>query len=100
MIENNNQKMTSITPTTRAERLKAGKALRVKTPRSSHGTWQPASDRSDPIRTLQAHDEGRIKKLLPIKHSRMLESPFTFFRGSAVLMAADLLNTSAVGITK
>ena len=83
---------------TRADRLKAGKALRNSTPRSSHGTWQPAPERLDPIQLLQAQDEGRIKKLLPIKYGRMLESPFTFFRGSAVLMAADLTNTPSTGI--
>ena len=83
---------------TRAERLKAGKALRKAVPRSSHGTWQPASKRLDPISLLQTQDEGRLKKLLPIKYGRMLESPFAFFRGSAVLMAADLAETPTTGI--
>ncbi len=87
-------------PTTRAEQLKAGKALRVITPRSSHRTWQPAPDRPDTIRTLQAQDERRIKKLLPIKYGRMLVSPFTFFRGSTVMMAVDLVNTPVTGIAK
>jgi uncharacterized protein (DUF2252 family) len=84
--------------TTRAERLRAGKALRTITPRSSHGSWQPAPDRPDPIRLLQSQDEGRLKMLLPIKYGRMLESPFTFFRGSSILMAADLASTPATGI--
>jgi uncharacterized protein (DUF2252 family) len=84
--------------TTRAERLLAGKALRKATPRSALGQWQPAPNRSDPVSLLQDQDEGRVKNLLPIKYGRMLESPFTFFRGSAVLMAADLKNSPATGI--
>lgn len=84
--------------TSRKERLQASKALRKEIPRSSHGDWQPAPDRPDPIRLLQAQDEGRLQKLLPIKYGRMLESTFTFFRGSAVLMAADLANTPTIGI--
>jgi uncharacterized protein (DUF2252 family) len=84
--------------TTRPERLKAGKALRKKIPRSNQGDWQPAPDRPDPIDLLQAQDQGRLEKLLPIKYGRMLESPFTFFRGSAVLMAADLASSPTTGI--
>ncbi len=84
--------------TTRNKRLKAGKALRQTIPFSSHGVWNPAPDRADPISQLQAQDQGRLKKLLPIKYGRMLESPFSFFRGSAVLMAADLANTPRTGI--
>ncbi len=82
----------------RSERLKAGKALRKEIPHNSHGAWQPASDRPDPLRLLQAQDKGRLEKLLPIKYGRMLESPFTFFRGSSVLMAADLAHTPTTGI--
>ena len=84
--------------TTRSKRQKAGKALRKAIPFSSHGEWTPARDRPDPLSLLQAQDEGRLKKLLPIKYGRMLESPFTFFRGSAVLMASDLANTRSTGI--
>jgi uncharacterized protein (DUF2252 family) len=83
---------------TRKERLQAGKALRKEVPRGSHGQWAPASDRPDPISLLQAQDEGRVQQLLPIKYGRMLESAFTFYRGSAVLMAADLANTPVSGI--
>ena len=83
--------------TSRKERLKAGKELRKVAPRSNHGEWQPAPDRPDPISLLQAQDEGRVQQLLPIKYGRMLETPFTFFRGSAVLMAADLASTPVSG---
>ena len=90
-----NGKKQEVTP--RLEGKAKGKALREKAPRSSHGEWKPAEDRPDPIGLLQAQDEGRIKHLLPIKYGRMLESPFAFFRGSAVVMAADLAGTPTTG---
>ena len=74
------------------------KALRKQVPRSSHGEWSPAPDRPDPLDLLQAQDESRPEYLLPIKRGRMLESPFYFLRGSAVVMAADLATTPATGI--
>jgi uncharacterized protein (DUF2252 family) len=86
------------TPTTRTEREKMGKALRRQVPLAGHSQWTPAADRPDPLALLQAQDKGRVKQLLPIKYGRMLESPFTFYRGSAVLMAADLAGTPATGL--
>ncbi len=83
---------------TRAERRKIGKALRKQVPLASHGDWTPAADRPDPISLLQAQDRGRVKHLLPIKYGRMLVSPFTFYRGSAAVMAADLVSTPVTGI--
>lgn len=80
------------------ERRKAGKALRKQVPRSSHGEWAMAPDRPDPLSLLQAQDEGRIQKLLPIKYGRMLASPFAFLRGSAVVMASDLAGTQVTGL--
>jgi hypothetical protein len=77
---------------------KRGKESRKKAPRSAHGDWQPAADRPDPIALLQAQDEGRLQNLVPIKYGRMLESPFAFLRGSAVVMAADLASTPASGL--
>jgi uncharacterized protein (DUF2252 family) len=74
-----------------------GKRLRKETPRSSHGDWQPAAERPDPLDILQAQDEGRIQELLPIKYGRMAASPFAFLRGSAAVMAADLAGTPASG---
>jgi uncharacterized protein (DUF2252 family) len=67
-------------------------------PRSSHGDWTPVADRPDPLTLLQAQDEGRIQQLLPIKYGRMLDSPFAFMRGSAVVMAADLAGTPTTGL--
>lgn len=80
------------------ERRKKGKALRHEVALSSHADWTPATDRPDPISLLQAQDEGRIRPLLPIRYGRMLESPFAFLRGSAVVMASDLAGTPSTGI--
>ena len=78
--------------------LKIGKKERQQAPRSSHGDWAPAADRSDPIALLQAQDESRVQQLVPIKYGRMVESPFAFLRGSAVVMAGDLASTPISGI--
>ena len=83
---------------TRAERRQEGKSLREKAPRTSHGDWQPAADRANPLDLLQAQDEGRLQRLLPIKYGRMMTSPFAFLRGSAVVMAADLAHTPTSGL--
>ena len=66
--------------------------------RSSHGKWTPTPSRSDPISLLQEHDKSRLKHILPIKYGRMLESPFAFMRGAAVVMAADLVTTPVIGL--
>jgi uncharacterized protein (DUF2252 family) len=79
-------------------RLTKGKEKRKLIPRSAHGDWAPSSDRPDPISLLQAEDAGRLQHLLPIKYGRMIESPFAFLRGSAVVMAADLAGTPITGL--
>jgi uncharacterized protein (DUF2252 family) len=76
----------------------AGKKLREKVPRSSHSRWTAPRNRADPIDLLKESDRGRLPILLPIRYARMRESPFAFFRGAAVLMAADLSSTPATGI--
>src|SRR5215475_8361328 len=80
-------------------RMAKGKSLREKVPRTSHGEWVPASDRPDPIEMLKSSVRGRVLELLPIRYSRMRQSPFAFFRGSAALMAWDLSTTPTTGIT-
>ena len=75
-----------------------GRALREQVPRSSHGIWKPVSSRPDPISLLQEHDKNHLKKFLPIKYGRMLESPFAFMRGAAVVMSADLATTPVTGL--
>jgi uncharacterized protein (DUF2252 family) len=82
----------------RAERYAMGKNLREKCPRASHAVWQPAADRADPVSLVLKADEGRVPELLPLRHGRMVLSPFTFYRGSALAMAADLACTPATGI--
>src|SRR5271170_8459491 len=79
-------------------RMSEGKALREKVSRRSHGKWEVAAGRPDPIKVLQESDRGRLAELLPIRYGRMQQSPFAFFRGSAAVMAWDLSKTSTTGI--
>ena len=81
-----------------AERLVQGKFIRNVVSRKDHAFWQPASDRFDPIDILEKSSEGRIPELIPIRYGRMMKSPFTFFRGSAAVMAADLASTPVTGL--
>lgn len=81
-----------------AERTAAGKALRAQVPRASHKEWIPAPNRPDPIALLEKSNQGRLPELLPIRYGRMLSSPFTFLRGAASIMAADLYETPNTGI--
>jgi hypothetical protein len=68
----------------RADQVALGKSLREKCPRSAHAVWQPAADRPDPVALLEESSKGRIPQLIPIRYGRMLQSPFTFFRGAAL----------------
>ena len=65
--------------------------------RAAHGTWKRPADRRDPIEILRASDAERLQELVPIRYGRMLQSPFTFYRGAAAVMAADLAATPATG---
>ena len=80
------------------ERLEAGKALRDKASRKSHADYEPASDREDPVSILEAQNEARVQKLVPVRFARMLASPFAFLRGSAAVMASDLARTPITGM--
>jgi uncharacterized protein (DUF2252 family) len=80
------------------ESAAAGKAAREKTPRSSHGEWEPAKGRKDPIKLLESQAKSRVPELVPIRYGRMLASPFTFFRGAAAIMAMDLAKTPQSGL--
>jgi uncharacterized protein (DUF2252 family) len=60
--------------------------------------WRPSPERSDPIALLKASSEDRLPQLIPLRYGRMLHSPFAFYRGAAVLMAADLAATPATGL--
>ena len=81
------------------ESAERGRAARKVTPRSAHGDWAPALDRPDPIAILVAQAASRVPELVPIRYGRMLVSPFTFYRGAAAVMAADLAATPDSGIT-
>jgi uncharacterized protein (DUF2252 family) len=83
---------------TAAERRAEGKALRDTVPREEHGGWKPPKDRRDPIELVLESNEGRMPDLVPIRHGRMLQSPFAFYRGSAALMAGDLAHTPNSGL--
>src|SRR3954469_14931455 len=76
-----------------AERVALGKAARASTPRSNHAEFAPASNRPDPITLLERQAQSRVPELVPIRYGRMGVSPFTFYRGAALLQAADLVNT-------
>lgn len=81
-----------------AERRARGKAQRETVPRSAHAHWEPSASRPDPIGLLQTSDPLRQPDLLPIRYGRMMESPFTFLRGSAAVMAADLATTPTTSL--
>jgi uncharacterized protein (DUF2252 family) len=79
-------------------RTAAGKTARKATPRSTHGEWEPATDRPDPVEVLEGQAADRVPELVPLRYGRMLASPFTFYRGAAAIMAADLAPTPASGL--
>src|SRR3954462_14776048 len=65
-----------------------GKRARAESPRPAHREWVPAPDRPDPVALLAEQAEHRVPELVPIRHGRMVASPFAFFRGAALIMAA------------
>lgn len=81
-----------------SDRRAEGKALREAVPRTLHAGWKAPRDRRDPIDLLVESNEGRIANLIPIRFERMMQSPFTFYRGSAAIMAADLATTAQSGL--
>jgi uncharacterized protein (DUF2252 family) len=81
-----------------SESAERGRAARQSVPRSAHGDWAPAATRPDPVAVLAAQTASRVQELVPIRYGRMLISPFTFYRGAAAVMAADLSATPDSGI--
>ena len=79
------------------ERMDAGKALRDTVPRASHNTFERCAT-VDPLRILREQAKTRVQQLVPLRHARMLQSPFAFLRGSAAVMAADLAATPVTGL--
>ena len=83
---------------TRAQLQAAGVAARTRLPLAANAGWRPAPDRPDPVALLLEQAATRIPDLVPIRHGRMAASPFSFLRGAALPMAADLASTPASGI--
>jgi uncharacterized protein (DUF2252 family) len=79
-------------------RKELARQARNKVPRSAHGEWAPAPDRADPVAVLTTQDQDRLPWLVPVRHARMAESAFAFYRGAAAIMAADLATTPTIGV--
>ena len=80
------------------ERKARGAQARYLTPPDSHEKWRPATDRPDAVSLLEEQNVTREPDLVPVRHARMLVSPFTFYRGAAKIMAADLHETPTAGL--
>jgi uncharacterized protein (DUF2252 family) len=83
---------------TPAERVARGKAARADVPRSAHADWEPSTLRRSPLELLEEQAKTRVPELVPLRYGRMLVSPFTFYRGAAYLMAADLAGMPRTGL--
>jgi uncharacterized protein (DUF2252 family) len=87
--------VASLTP---EERIARGKRARAEVPRASHAAWEPSPARVSPVDLLEEQARTRVSELVPIRYGRMLVSPFTYFRGAALPMAADLAATPQSGL--
>jgi uncharacterized protein (DUF2252 family) len=90
------KKVAHLTP---KERSQLGKEARARVPRSSQGAFEPSSSRPDPVSLLERQAQTRVPELVPIRYGRMLVSPFTFYRGAALIMATDLATTPRSGLS-
>src|ERR1700743_927109 len=82
---------------THADRVAKGKDARVSAPLESHADFTPDKSR-DPVGMLREQAKSRVPELVPIRYGRMLVSPFTYYRGAALPMAADLATTPTSGL--
>jgi uncharacterized protein (DUF2252 family) len=89
---------TSLGRLTRADRAARGKAIRAAVPRDSHAAGVPQSGRADPLSLLEQQETSRLPELVPVRHGRMMMSPFSYFRGAALPMASDLAATPVTGL--
>ena len=90
--------ITKVPHLTVEQRIARGKAARAEVPRSSHAAFKPSDDRPDPLGLLEEQAADRVPELVPIRYGRMLVSPFTFYRGAALVMASDLASTPTSGL--
>ena len=81
-----------------ADRQAQGSDARSATPPLMHAGWTPAVDRPDPVALLEEQNVTREPDLVPVRHGRMMVSPFTFYRGAAKIMATDLAPTPTAGL--
>jgi uncharacterized protein (DUF2252 family) len=81
-----------------ADREALGREARDRAPLEAHSGWQPPLDRPDPVALLEAQNATRDPDLVPVRHGRMMASAFTFYRGSAAIMASDLAHTPSAGL--
>lgn len=82
-----------------ADRVELGRSVRERAPRSSVASWATATDRADPVDLLERQATTRESTLVPLRYGRMLASPFAFYRGGALVMAADLAALPNTGLT-
>ncbi|MCU0260511.1 MAG: DUF2252 domain-containing protein, partial [Ilumatobacteraceae bacterium] len=80
------------------ERIARGRAARREVPRSSHADFRPSEHRPDPVDLLEHQAMSRVPELVPIRYGRMVASPFAFYRGGALIMAADMAGTPRSGL--
>jgi Uncharacterized protein conserved in bacteria (DUF2252) len=93
----------SVTPSpiehlSRDDRIARGKKSRTTAPRAAYEVWEESPTRADPVALLENQAESRVPELVPIRYGRMLVSPFTFYRGAALIMASDLASTPRSGL--
>jgi len=86
-------------PEDRAQRHRMGKALRKRVPRSTLGEWRATGSRPDPVDLIIGSHRGRVESLIPIRVTRMTESPYGYLRGTAVVVANDVAHLPSTGIT-
>ena len=89
---------TTVDHLTTKERSARGKAARGDVPRAAHADFAPGAARPDPVALLESQAESRVPELVPIRYGRMLVSPFTFYRGAALIMATELSTTPTTGL--
>ncbi|MFD3401460.1 DUF2252 domain-containing protein [Kribbella sp. NPDC058693] len=89
---------TTVEHLTLDERSARGVQARTRAMPDSHAGWKPASDRPDPVALIEEQNLRRDADLVPVRHGRMMASPFTFYRGAARIMAADLADTPTSGL--
>lgn len=89
---------TKVEHPTLEERRARGVKARTRAMPDSHTGWKPAADRPDPVALIEEQNLRRDADLVPVRHGRMMASPFTFYRGSATIMATDLADTPTAGL--